>query len=60
MGKYLVSIALLFSACNFLEVQVVTHQRSITDVGDATSDGYSYGETNKRIDRTETVVKTIP
>jgi len=53
-------VILAFSGCNFLEVQVTTHQRSITDVGDGTTDGYNSGETNRDTDTTETIVKTIP
>jgi len=51
----------LLVGCNFLEVQVTTHHRSVTDVGDGTQDTYTKNtEDSLEKDETNIVIKTIP
>jgi len=54
-------VALTFSGCNFLEVKVDVTQRAILDKGDNTDDDYTgEGDTSNEVDKTSTIIKTIP
>jgi len=54
-------LVLVFTGCNFLEVQVTTTQRAILDKGDDTEDSYTKSGDNKLVkDETSTIIKTIP
>ena len=56
----IVAAALFLSACNFLEVRVDVAQRSVLDNGNQKDKVIEEDSSNKEVDKTKTVIKTIP